>query len=89
MNNAGRAQRSWFVDVDSEIDHELFEINVFGLVNLTRIVLRYFLEHNPDGQFGVTTSTAGIVGSPFVSSYSASKHALHVCLSIFFNDYLT
>ncbi|XP_027200609.2 dehydrogenase/reductase SDR family member 7-like [Dermatophagoides pteronyssinus] len=77
VNNAGRAQRSWFVDVDSEIDHQLFEINVFGLVNLTRVVLRYFLEHNPDGQFGVTSSTAGLLGVPYSASYTGSKHALH------------
>lgn len=80
VNNAGRSQRANFQDTDIEVDKAVFGINVFGLVNLTRIVLRYYLEYNPDGQFVVTSSTAGLMGAPFSSSYTGSKHALHVSL---------
>lgn len=62
MNNAGRSQRANFQDIDIDVDKELFEINVFGLIHLTRIVLRYFLLNQIKGQFVVTSSTAGKLG---------------------------
>ncbi|KAH7638414.1 dehydrogenase/reductase SDR family member 7 [Dermatophagoides farinae] len=77
INNAGRSQRASFIQIEPEVDKQLFDINVFGLVNLTRVVLRYFFEQNIDGQFGVTSSTAGLLGVPFSASYTGSKHALH------------
>ena len=69
------------------MDKDLFELNVFSLVNLTRVVLRYFLEHG-GGQFGVVSSVAGKVGVPNSGTYTASKHALHVRMTyelVFFN----
>ncbi|XP_054169111.1 dehydrogenase/reductase SDR family member 7-like [Oppia nitens] len=75
--NAGRSQRALFEDIDIEVDKELFEINVFGLINLSRIVLRYFLQNKIKGHFMVTSSTAGKLGVPNSASYTASKHALH------------
>lgn len=51
-----------FQDIDVAVDKAVFEVNVFSLVNLTRVVLRYFLEHNREGQFAVTSSTAGVMG---------------------------
>ncbi|CAG2115851.1 unnamed protein product [Medioppia subpectinata] len=55
----------------------MFDVNVFGLINLTRIVLRYFLDNHMKGHFAVTSSTAGKLGVPNSGSYTASKHALH------------
>lgn len=77
VNNAGRSQRAFFQEITVEVDKALFDINVFSLVNLTRVVLNYYFEKNPDGQFAVTSSTAGIVGVPYSASYTGSKHALH------------
>lgn len=62
INNAGRSQRASFLEIDLQVDKDLFDVNVFGLINLTRIVLKYFLESNIDGQIGVTSSTAGLLG---------------------------
>lgn len=80
VNNAGRSQRAYFQDIETQVDRSLFDVNVFGLINLTRSVLRYYLEFNHSGQFAVTSSTAGIVGVPMSASYTGSKHALHVSL---------
>ncbi|CAG2170934.1 unnamed protein product, partial [Oppiella nova] len=77
VSNAGRSQRAAFQDIDIEVDKEIFDINVFGLVNLTRVVLRYFLNQQIKGQFVVTSSAAGKIGAPNSASYTASKHALH------------
>jgi dehydrogenase/reductase SDR family protein 7 len=62
VSNAGRSQRAAFEEIDIEVDKEMFEINVFGLINLTRIVLKYFLQNKIKGHFVVTSSTAGKLG---------------------------
>lgn len=62
MNNAGKSQRAFFQDIEPDVDKALFDVNVFSLISLSRVVLRYFLEFNRDGQFAVTSSTAGIIG---------------------------
>ncbi len=77
MNNAGRSQRALFEQIDVTVDRALFEVNVFSLVNLSRVVLRYYLSSNRSGQLAVTSSSAGVLGLPVSASYTASKHALH------------
>ncbi|XP_077290720.1 dehydrogenase/reductase SDR family member 7 [Arctopsyche grandis] len=76
VNNAGKSQRALWEDIEVEVDRSLFELNVFGLVNLTRIAVKYFLSRG-EGHVAVTSSTAGIMGVPFSGSYTASKHAIH------------
>jgi len=85
INNAGNSQRAAFEEVELDVDKEIFEINVFGPVSLTRVVLKYFYENNIKGQFAVTSSTAGIMGVPYSCSYTGSKHAIngyYECLRI-------
>lgn len=77
VNNAGRSQRAPFEDIEIEVDRQMFEVNVFGLVKLTRLALRHWYENNQKGQLVVTSSTAGKVGAPFSGTYTATKHALH------------
>ena len=43
---------------------------------LTKAILPHFIE-NKAGQFVVTTSIVGKIGTPLSSSYAASKQALH------------
>ncbi|CAL1267271.1 unnamed protein product, partial [Larinioides sclopetarius] len=61
VNNAGRSQRASFAEIDVKVDKELFEINVFATLNLTRKVLHHFLE-NHRGHFVVTSSCVGKMG---------------------------
>jgi len=76
VSNAGRSQRAKWDEIETEVDKQLFDLNVFSLVNLNRIVLRYFFKVG-GGQLDVTSSIAGKIGAPNSGSYTASKFALH------------
>ncbi|KAK2704015.1 hypothetical protein QYM36_017675 [Artemia franciscana] len=76
VNNAGRSQRANWEKIELQVDRDLFEVNVFGLIGLTRTVLPHFLKKQ-SGHLVVTSSTAGKLGVPFSGSYTATKHALH------------
>jgi len=77
VNNAGRTQRAAFEDTELEVDKEMFEVNVFGLIRLTRLVLKHWYDTNFPGQIAVTSSVAGKFGAPYSCTYTATKHALH------------
>ncbi|GFT01001.1 hypothetical protein TNCV_4054081 [Trichonephila clavipes] len=76
INNAGRSQRATFEEIDINVDKEIFDINVFGTLNLTRKILPHFIA-NGRGHFVVTSSCVGKMGAAFSASYTGSKHALH------------
>lgn len=76
INNGGISQRSLAKDTAVEVDRKLFEINFFGTLALTKVVLPEFLKQK-SGLFVSVTSAVGKFGSPWRSGYSASKHALH------------
>lgn len=76
VSNAGRTQRANWEDIELDVDKALFDVNVFSLVSLTRIVLRYFLNRGR-GHLAVTSSAAGKIGVAISATYTASKHALH------------
>lgn len=76
VNNGGISQRSFAKDTQVEVDKRIMDINFLGTVALTKAVLPHFLQ-NQSGQFVVTTSIVGKIGTPLRSSYAASKHALH------------
>jgi len=76
VNNAGRTQRAKWECIDLEVDRQLFHLNVFSVVALTRVVLPHFLDRNK-GQVVVMSSAAGKMGVPGSASYTGSKHALH------------
>ncbi|XP_053647596.1 dehydrogenase/reductase SDR family member 7 isoform X2 [Cherax quadricarinatus] len=75
VSNAGRTQRGRWEMIELDVDRELFNLNVFSLISLARIVSKYFLEKG-QGHFAVTSSTAGKLGVPMSAAYTASKHAL-------------
>lgn len=76
LHNGGISQRSLVQETKIEVDRKLMEVNYFGTVALTKAILPHFIQRKT-GQFGVVTSLVGKFGSPFRSSYAASKHALH------------
>lgn len=77
VNNAGRTQRASFEETQLGVDKEMFEVNVFGLIALTRSVVKVWYEKKFAGQIAVTSSIAGKVGAPYSATYTATKHALH------------
>lgn len=76
VNNGGISQRSLAKDTSITVDKRLMAINYLGTVALTKLLLPHFIK-NQSGQFVVTTSIVGKIGTPLRSSYAASKHALH------------
>lgn len=76
VNNGGVSQRSLAKDTSLEVDRRIFEINYFGTIALTKQLVPYFIKRGA-GHFVVTTSVTGKLGTPYRTSYAASKHALH------------
>lgn len=77
VNNAGRSQRASFEKIDILVDEDMFKVNVFGPVNLTRCVVNHWIRTNQKGHVVVTSSVAGIAPAPFSCTYSGTKYALH------------
>ncbi|KAK9886811.1 hypothetical protein WA026_018462 [Henosepilachna vigintioctopunctata] len=76
FNNAGRSQRALFETIDIAVDRQMFDLNTFSVINLTRIAVNYFNSVG-GGHVAVVSSLAGVIGVPFSSSYDATKHAVH------------
>lgn len=76
INNAGISQRDLAVNTKLEVDRKLMEINYIGTVALTKALLPYLMERK-QGHIATVSSLVGKFGSPYRSSYAASKHALH------------
>lgn len=76
VNNGGISQRSLVVKTDFEVDQRIMNVNFLSAVKLTKAVLPGMIERNC-GHILLTSSLVGKFGTPFRSTYSASKHALH------------
>lgn len=72
----GISQRSLAAETPISVDRKLFEVNFFGTIALTKMVMPVLIA-NGGGQIAVTTSIVGKFGFPYRSSYAAAKHALH------------
>ena len=77
FHNAGQSQRAKWEKIDIQVDKDMFDLNVFSVVNLTRLVLPHLVA-NGGGAIAVVSSAAGKAGAPFSGTYTGSKHALHV-----------
>src|SRR5690606_23132502 len=76
LHNGGISQRSLIKETGLDVDRRLMEVNFFGTVALTKAILAHFISRKT-GHFAVISSLVGMIGSPYRSSYAASKHALH------------
>ena len=76
FNNGGISQRSKVKDTLFEVDQQLINVNFLSTVKLTKKVLPGMITRN-GGHIVLTSSLVGKTGTPFRSSYAASKHALH------------
>lgn len=75
VNNAGYAVHGIFeASKESEV-REQFDVNVFGVMNLTRAVLPYLRERR-EGIIINVTSLAGVAGFPLGSIYDSTKWAI-------------
>jgi NAD(P)-dependent dehydrogenase (short-subunit alcohol dehydrogenase family) len=74
VNNAGVAGGGPFEGLTDADWRWCFEVNVFGLVNMTRACLD--LLRQAPGRVVNIGSIGGRIGSPFMGPYSATKHAV-------------
>ena len=76
INNGGISQRSFALDTTEATGRRIFDINYFGTIYFTKLLLPEMIK-NGHGHIAVTTSLVGHIGSPKRTTYAASKHALH------------
>ncbi|OXA62445.1 dehydrogenase/reductase SDR family member 7 [Folsomia candida] len=77
-NAAAMGQYALWEEAPISTDKALFDLNVFSLVNLNRIVLNYFKnERGRQGHLAVVSSLAGKLGVPYLTPYTPTKFALH------------
>ncbi len=76
VNNAGRSQRGLVERTELSVDREMFNLNVFGVISMTRAALPRLLAQQGGAMLVTTSSVAGKLGSPISATYSATKHAL-------------
>lgn len=75
VNNAGLGLRGFFEDQSEEEIRRLFDVNVFGAMAVTRVVLPY-MRRAGRGRIVIISSAAGRIAEMTISAYSASKFAL-------------
>ena len=75
INNAGFGLFGLFETTSREKIREQFDVNVFGVMDVTRAILPHFRK-NRAGLILNVSSGAGIFGLPALSLYCASKFAL-------------
>jgi short-subunit dehydrogenase len=73
--NAGISQKGRAEATLASVEREIMEINYFANVQLAKAVLPT-MQAQGGGQIAVVSSIVGKFGSPFLSTYAASKHAL-------------
>jgi NAD(P)-dependent dehydrogenase (short-subunit alcohol dehydrogenase family) len=75
VNNAGFGLFGIFESTSREKIQEQFDVNVFGVMDVTRALLPHFRQ-NRAGVIINVSSGAGVFGLPMISLYNASKFAL-------------
>jgi short-subunit dehydrogenase len=75
VNNAGVSQRSLALDTDFDVYRRIMEIDYFGPVRLTQLVLPHMVARG-SGHLSVVSSLAGKVGVPLRTGYCSAKHAV-------------
>jgi len=75
INNAGFSLFGVFETIPREKVQEEFDVNVFGVMDVTRAILPHFRK-NEGGLIVNVSSRAGLVGLPMISLYCAAKYAL-------------
>ena len=76
VNNAGISQRSMVLDTSLDVYRQIFELDFFATVALTKALLPGMVQRK-SGHVVVVSSVVGYISSPMRSGYAAAKHALH------------
>ncbi|MGJ4943626.1 SDR family NAD(P)-dependent oxidoreductase [Bradyrhizobium sp. HKCCYLS1011] len=73
--NAGSAESAPFVKSDATLFRRMIDVNFMGVVHAIQAVLPT-MKDRPYGRIVAVASTAGLKGYPYVSAYTAAKHAV-------------
>lgn len=76
VNNAGISQRATVLDTTLEVYRQIFELDFFACIALTKAVLPGMVARRA-GHVVTISSVVGYISSPLRSGYAAAKHALH------------
>lgn len=75
VNSAGLGLRGFFEELSEAEIRQLFDVNVFGVMTVTRAVLPH-MRSARNGRVVIITSSGGRIASMTISAYCASKFAL-------------
>lgn len=77
VNNAGGGYSAPMIHMDTDKAHDLFELNVFSIIKVTRGFLPLLLQSDRNAIIVNNTSGSGLlgIGTPFQGIYAASKAA--------------
>lgn len=75
INNAGFGQAGALEDISRDILRQQFETNVFGLHELTTLVIP-LMRGQGEGRIINISSILGVISMPFRGAYNASKYAV-------------
>lgn len=87
VNNAGVGAQGSVADNDDDEWHQVFDINVLGMVRVSRATLPH-LRRSPAAAIVNTGSIAGTAGLPQRALYSATKGAVHALTRAMAADHL-
>jgi short-subunit dehydrogenase len=77
VNNAGYGSLGSVEETPLDDGRQLFEVNVFGAMRLTQLVIPYMREQR-SGRIINISSVGGKIYSPLTAWYNGSKHAIEV-----------
>jgi NAD(P)-dependent dehydrogenase (short-subunit alcohol dehydrogenase family) len=75
VNNAGLGLRGFFEDLSDQEIRELFDVNVFGVMAVTRAVLPH-MRRAREGRILIMSSAGGRIAAVTISAYCAGKFAV-------------
>lgn len=75
INNAGYGQAGALEDITRDVLKKQFETNVFGLLELTNLVIPV-MRRQGHGRIINVSSILGVISMPFRGAYNASKYAV-------------
>jgi NAD(P)-dependent dehydrogenase (short-subunit alcohol dehydrogenase family) len=75
VNNAGILHLGPFLEEDDAATRRQFDVNVFGVINGTRLAVPRLLRR-PEGHLVNVASSAGKIAPPGIATYVATKHAV-------------
>jgi dehydrogenase/reductase SDR family protein 7B len=77
VNNAGLTHRGTCINTKIAVQKQIMEVNLFGQIAVTKALYDSIPD---DGAIVTIGSVQSRVAVPYRSAYSASKHAVQVCM---------